>query len=273
MSRTAICLSLAVLCWGTHVQSDDTRPVTEKNRSNPPAESTGQDAVERGDRIRETVRDVVEKGLKRAEASQHDMNAQLADCFLIQNREEIELARFAVDHAKDERVKKFAQTMILDHEAFRDKLKGFAGHSDQILGQQTSPATTNLTPIVPLPTDTPTFRLEGKRGNRIDVTASKVPSGSISEDWFQMELNAAQKCRKMSQESLGKLSGIQFDRAYMGSQMGMHIGLLSKLQAADEFATGDLHQVLHDAQTTVDQHRTHAEELYHDLMAEVKTAE
>jgi len=269
MSRTAFCMSLAILCWGTGVRGDDARPGSSQKQVKPPVNSSEQGAVEKGERIRETVRDVVEKGLQRAESSQADFHQQLADCLLIQNREEINLARFAVEHAQNSRVKEFAQKMITDHEEFGRKLKPFAAHADKILEtNRLLPQTTQITPATPLPAkdrDEPALRVEGKQGGRIEVHASKVIQGSSSEDWFQMEQTAAQNCQKMTRDCLSKMDPAQFDQAYLGSQIGMHIGLLARLQAADGYVSGDLQQVLKDAQHTVQTHRSQAEDLYRDL--------
>jgi len=273
----AICLSLIVSCWGLSLRADE-QPVERRDRVNPPGERN----ADRANEIRETAQGIVDRNIKRIDSA-HQMSQQIADCLLIHNQEEINLAKFALDHAQDERVKEFAQTMIKDHEAFGQKLHRFAGHGDLILGRTptdqnrtTSIPTTTTLPQTNPPTtaepgqkrpidqENPALTVEGRRGNRVEVHASKVVNDS-STDWFRLEQTAARKCEQLTKESLGKKSGAEFDKAYMGCQVGMHIGVLAQLQAADEYVSGDLQSLLKETQETVQKHLTQAEDLCRDL--------
>jgi len=287
MCRT-ICLSLIVLCWSAGLRAED-EPTSRQNRVNPPGERNADGTVRKGE-IRETAEGIVERNINRIDAAKQ-MEQQIADCLLLQNQGEIHLAKFALDHAQDSRVKEFAQTMIKDHEEFSQKLQHFAGHRDLILKETTTDQrrTTSVPGTITLPQtnppvtaepeskqpavrEEPALTVDGKRGGRIEVHASKIPAGSNSEDWFHLEQTAAQKCEQMTKDSLAKKSGAEFDKAYLGCQIGMHIGVLSKLQAADQYVSGDLQALLKDTQATVQQHLTRAENLCNDLTSNRATS-
>jgi len=252
MSRT-LCLSLAVLFSGAFTRADD--PQTPQ--------------PDRGERAREIVDEIVESvqhKLQPMQSPQGSMDSQIADCLLIQNQAEINLARFALKHVQDARVKQFAETMIRDHEDFGAKLARFAGHGDRFHNLN---ATTREHPRTTATEQTsqPALTVEGKRGNRIEVTAAKPISVSpVADDWFNLELAASENCQRMTKECLSKMKGDHFDHGYLGSQIGAHIAVLSKLEAADHYVSGELKDLLQDAQKTVKQHQARAEDLDRDLM-------
>lgn len=57
----------------------------------------------------------------------HPMDAHLAACLLLGSQQEIALSKFALQHAKNEQVKQFAQQMIADHSKGVAELQKFVG--------------------------------------------------------------------------------------------------------------------------------------------------
>jgi predicted outer membrane protein len=63
----------------------------------------------------------------RAGAPSQEVEHYLANCLLIKNQAEIDIAEFAQQHAQNEQAKQFAQQMIQDHRQFAQKLQQLAG--------------------------------------------------------------------------------------------------------------------------------------------------
>lgn len=57
----------------------------------------------------------------------HPMDAHLAACLLLESQKEIAISKFALQHAKNEQVKQFAQQMIADHSKGVTELQKFVG--------------------------------------------------------------------------------------------------------------------------------------------------
>jgi predicted outer membrane protein len=55
------------------------------------------------------------------------LNYAIAACLLDHNKAEVELAKMAVEHSKNDEVKQFAEQMVKDHSQMVDKLQQFVG--------------------------------------------------------------------------------------------------------------------------------------------------
>jgi hypothetical protein len=77
-----------------------------------------------------------------------------------------------------------------------------------------------------------------------------------------------QQCLALTQRELQE-AGEDFDACYIGQQVGAHIGMLAKLQASEQYATGELRNFIQEATQTVEGHLQHAKE----LAKELKTAQ
>ncbi len=55
------------------------------------------------------------------------LNYAIAACLLDHNKAEVELSKMAVDHAKNDQVKQFAEQMVKDHTKMVEKLQQFVG--------------------------------------------------------------------------------------------------------------------------------------------------
>jgi len=58
------------------------------------------------------------------------LNYAIAQCLLDNNKSEVDLAKMAVEHAKSDEVKKFAEQMVKDHTEMVDKLQKFVGSNE-----------------------------------------------------------------------------------------------------------------------------------------------
>jgi Predicted outer membrane protein len=221
------------------------------------------------------------------------LNGQLADCFLLKNQEEINLARFAMERSQNDKVKAFAQRLIDDHQKYGQSLERFARHSKSenapanlrdgqpqttfqrqpgqvqpgtpgTPGQPTPPAQPQILPADPAGrpvVDTPT-----RPGERIDVRVGYAgTSNSLEDTWYQIEQKAAQNCEQMTKEMLSKEKGADFDRCFIGAQIAAHTALLAQMKAAEPHVSGEFQQVVREGIQAVQQHKQHAEELANEL--------
>jgi predicted outer membrane protein len=69
-----------------------------------------------------------ERGDQSANGEQGEkLNYAIAACLLDHNKAEVELAKMAVEHSKNDDVKQFAEQMVKDHSQMVDKLQQFVG--------------------------------------------------------------------------------------------------------------------------------------------------
>ncbi len=66
-------------------------------------------------------------GDQSAENQGEQMNYAMAACLLDNNKAEVELSKIAVEHAKNQKVKEFAEQMVEDHGKMVDMLQKFVG--------------------------------------------------------------------------------------------------------------------------------------------------
>ncbi|WP_437228560.1 DUF4142 domain-containing protein [Planctomicrobium sp. SH661] len=195
------------------------------------------------------------------------LNGQLADCILLHNQEEINLAKFAMEHSQNQKVKDFAQKLITDHQAFGDKLQQFAHHHNQ---RTTDAAAAPLTSQNERPAAAPVVT-QTRDGERTEVRVGFAGNQkSTDETWYQIEKQSVQNCEQMTRDMLSKEKGAEFDKCFIGSQIGAHMGMIAHLKAAQQHVSGDFQQVLQDGLQHSQQHLDQAEALKGELMANQK---
>jgi predicted outer membrane protein len=203
------------------------------------------------------------QGAQNAQAGNldHDIAAMIA----LGNQEEITLAQFAQKHAKHERVKEFAEMMQRDHTQALQKL------------QQVAPQVEAL-------------QLAGAPGGAARAQAGNQPGSTVQQAGGQQQFGAQgvqpagstqavaggasprldlfraihAQCLALTQRELEE-AGDDFDACYVGQQVGAHVGMLAKLQASEQFATGELRGFIQEATQTVEGHLQHAKELAKEL--------
>lgn len=78
-----------------------------------------------------------------------------------------------------------------------------------------------------------------------------------------------QQCLELSQRELGQKQGAEFDMAYVGQQIVMHTQMLAKLQASQQFASGDIRTLIGELTRTVQMHHDHAKQLADQLKGQI----
>jgi predicted outer membrane protein len=170
-----------------------------------------------------------------------DLDQAIAGCLLLANEEEIALAKFAQGKAQSDQVKEFAQMLADDHRQVVDNLQGVAPHHAQAarsLGEGSQQQTTSAT-------------------NR----PGAQQGGSQDKQMFEMARQTTEECLQLTKQMLDQEQGEDFDKAFMGSQVVAHIGMLAKLRAAESFASPQMQPIIAKSITTTEQHLEKAKEM------------
>jgi hypothetical protein len=72
----------------------------------------------------------------------------------------------------------------------------------------------------------------------------------------------------LNKEELGKYKGSEFDQAFVGSQLGAHIGMLAHLKALEGESSAELNAVVTKMESTTKEHKLHLEKLMSHLQKE-----
>jgi hypothetical protein len=102
--------------------------------------------------------------------------------------------------------------------------------------------------------------------NKVDINSSSnmASSGALNQV-LQMNRQAAQECLSMTKSMMQEKQGAEFDKAFAGSQVGAHVGMLAKLKASQQHASPELASIIKESEQTVQQHLDHAKQLCQEL--------
>lgn len=201
------------------------------------------------------------------QSTHQSLDQTVADCLLLGNHEEIALAKMAKENAESEDVKKFAQMLIEDHQKFVQKLQKFSSRSINLDGDRQADASTPQTDSLAADqrnrqaADRPAEPRQtlDQNGRPVEHRAAYAPQGD--EARFQLEQAIAKECLHLTKKELKEHSGKEFDMAFVGQQMGAHIGMTAKLKASRSFVSADLQQVLDEGLQVTMQHHEKAKQL------------
>ena len=83
---------------------------------------------------------------------------------------------------------------------------------------------------------------------------------------LSLQQQVAQQCLKLTQDELSKSD--DFDRCYIGQQVGAHIGMLAKLKGSEQFASPQLKSFIDEATKSVEKHLDKAKQIAKSLEEE-----
>ncbi len=199
----------------------------------------------------------------------------IAAGLLLGNQEEVALAQFAQDRLQDPKAKQFAQMMIRDHQQAAQKLQQMVPQlaNVQLSGAQGSGATSGQGSTGQA-SQSPQRGQSGQSGQsgldqgsqRSQVAGSQgAAGGQQTQQMLMLHQAVAQQCLQLTQQELEEKEGREFDMAYIGQQCVAHTQMLAKLQASEQFASGELRQMIGQMTQTVEQHRKMAKEIKESL--------
>jgi predicted outer membrane protein len=222
---------------------------------------TGQPAVERAGQTPATPGAAARPGAPRtATASAGDnLDNKIAVCLLLGNQEEVALAQFAQQRSQNEQVRKFAQQMIEHHQQAIAKIQQAAPEvaslNLQLRGgtEGEAAASTSASGVRPASAEEP-----------VASTASATNAGH-DQRAVQLAQSVKQECLNLTQQELAQKQGADFDKAYIGQQIGAHIGMLAELRGSKNFATGPLQQVIAEGEQMTQKHLAEAKQIISQL--------
>lgn len=202
-----------------------------------------------------------------SESGKRSPDHLLATCVALGNQGEIAVAESARTKTQNEDVKKFADMMIVDHHNFLEKLQKYApeatkaGYLDGASKEVRKEA-----------------KKAGKAREEIKQTAATedadkagavktadAHSGDAADHHhfhhMQLERELAAQCLSSAMQKLDEKSGNDFDRCFIGHQIGMHMAMKDKLVVFQRHVSPELAELLAAGQKTTEEHLAKAEEL------------
>lgn len=171
-----------------------------------------------------------------------DLNQTIAACLALGNEEQVALAKFAEGRAKHDDVKKFVAKMKQDHQAAVEKLQGLA-------------------PIATLGS----LRDSDDDDASFEHQVAHAGTAGGQSQMIALQRRIAEECLALTRQELKDKEGADFDRCFIGQQVGAHVAMLAKLKASREFATGEVQQFIDEAIQTVEEHHKQAKQLAEKL--------
>ncbi len=207
-----------------------------------------------------------------------------AACTANENENEIAIAQLAEKKSQNPEVKAFASMMVKEHTAFLEKLRPFeAGRQHQ---DAAGAARDKKRPVAD--ENVRNDRADGSRDDanrpanpRVDVDAPNVQvqvrrepgqagqmrqhGGIPVQTLVQISDEIAKRCLASAQRELNSKEGEEFDRCFIGMQVGAHTKMVDALSVVQNHVSPELQQILSDGVETSQRHLTEAKKLHEIL--------
>ena len=244
-----------------------------------PAAPAKNDTKDRTDR-KEDRTDQKEDKAKWDQHHRDHLNAALAGVVLLGNNEEVALGEFAHQKAQNEKVKQFAQMMIEHHGKYGQQLATYAPErANEKLHAGWSNEDHNKS--------TGEIKNDSKATERAEATKTDQPAsdreryargfnaGDARQGGPMLEISreAVEGCLALTTEEMGRHQGAEFDKCYIGQQIGAHIGMLAKLKTFERHTQGDLQKVFRDGATETQKHLDQARAIMKELESKDRVAQ
>lgn len=217
-------------------------------------------------------------------ASSNQLDRYFVTCLKSDNKGEVTIATLGSQRASNPDVKAFAQLLVKDHSDFLAKLDRFeqanpgaARTSGTTIRTETRDDATNpnrqvsdkTKPRTDRPDATnPPARTDARTDVRVDVNRTDRPDaalagrgGDIADQLAQIKQEINEKCVASAQRELSTKEGSEFDKCFVGMQIGAHMHMVDALSVLSTRASPELQQILEGAQQTTQQHLDHAKQL------------
>jgi predicted outer membrane protein len=184
---------------------------------------------------------------------------QIVEWLEVDNQNEIALAEIAEEKASDNDVKKFARQMVDEHTEFLQKLNRTIGNSrigqpQQQTGQQQ-------------------FGQQQLGQQRRQTAQQSQQAGQFTQgrsqqqglDLVALKHQLGEQCRQSASRELQQKSGAEFDKCYIGMQIGMHMQMLDTLKVFSRYASPELDQLIEKGEETTQSHLEHAKKIIASL--------
>ncbi len=245
------------------------------------------------------------------QAGQNQGDRQLAACLISDNEGEVALAKFALQKSENSEVKEFSEQMIQAHGEFLKKLSQFAPNAttasqdpstleirrDRTVITEDRPAnstqrtkddpqakpdrdakpTTNqdrdaipqAKPDRDANSTTKPNQAPGTRVNQSTTVVTQEVTGQV--DLIRVKQEIGRLCVETVKKELGAKQGADFDKCFMGMQVGGHLHMADTLKVMKNYASPQLRSVLEEGAKTTAEHLAHAKQIMKSLEGEKRT--
>lgn len=222
------------------------------------------------------------------------LDRQIVRWLAISNRGEIELSQFGKQNASSDKVKDFAQKMVDQHKEFLTKLQRHGGHganqkqdhADNSKGNNTNPTATSAT-LKATGDDVNASAGRARTGNSTGIGANanatatadhrdanntstaqrqNTAQGHMNQpNLLSLKEQACKTAGQLTQDELRKKKGVEFDKAFAGTQVHLHIEMLATLKTVRDHVSPELQSVIEEGISTTQAHLEHAKKLCEEL--------
>jgi predicted outer membrane protein len=188
----------------------------------------------------------------RAEISQSER--LIVDWVALGNCGEIGLSRIAEERAQHDSVKKFASQMVQDHSKFLQQLDRFTGKTaaDRTNGRGSERAVQG----------TERGAAKNETGNERPIAQHESLTGF---DVLRLKEMIGQRCLARAERELKESQKDDFDKCYIGMQLGLHADMLATLEVFQGQTSGELQLLLTQGLSTTEEHFQMAKKLIDQL--------
>ena len=227
-------LTLLLVSTGSAAQQQTPNPDARAAKTSPEQNRNRGDAQDR----RVTVN-------KPADQQGHGKTKDnmIATCLAISNAEEVAMAKLAASKAENAKVRNFAEKMVKDHVDMLAKLEGLGGHAEIGEGQANSDTAGTKQPQL-------TSTEQGKTG---------------ALDFITIKRQIAQQCLESAEKTWQEKKPADAEMCYVGQQVVMHQQMIDAATVMQQYASGELKDVIDDGIETAKSHKKHAEQLIEEL--------
>ncbi len=204
------------------------------------------------------------------QAMRRSPDAELAACLTVDNELEVHIGQLAQQKAQNDDVKKFAGEMVAVHGQMIEKLQRFAGDAGQATRTTVgtagvAPSDRNATNTVAAPA-TPNAQAGGQPQSQQQAVAGQPL------DHIALKRELGELCKQTIDREFGQKSGAEFDKCYIGQQIGAHLQAIDHMKVAANHAGPELKQSLEEGIQTAQQHLQHAKDLAKKLEGNPSTS-
>lgn len=187
---------------------------------------------------------------------------QLAECWALDNQQEVIFAKFGQEKSKNKEVSSFAKMIAEEHQACLKKISKFA------------PEAMREGLLVEKQADQSRSRNESTSdsigSNNQNPTATV--NATLGIDMIQLHREVAQQCIFDSKKYLNAKNGDEFDKCFVGMQIARHAAMHTKLVVLQRHTFGEMKQMVAEGIEVTDKHMKAAESLMAKLDKADETA-
>ncbi len=177
---------------------------------------------------------------------------EIAQWLMVCNNEEVQLSKLAEQHADNQKVKDFARQMQTEHTKAWQQLEQVAQRTtpQHLAGRQETGTTVQAAGSA-----------VNTRGNA--VAQNEQREGGLN--YLEIHKQVAAQCIASATRDMGAKKGADFDKAYIGSQIGAHYRLIDTNRVLREYASPELRKSIDEETQTAEHHLAEAQSIMKSL--------